>query len=307
MSAEGPIIDIEPSEFQFPLAKLALTMSLKVEREGASLCSVPAYVAEDIGVLLRISNETMNLLFYINADERVKNDCTFKPIYTITSLPLVRNMIDHLYNITLILEDPINRGRQFRLSGLKKRQKNLDADEKRYGSRPEWASWIAESRAKLLLNMRGLGITQAEVDSQPDWMTLGKYLNQKGSGGSLTDHQRFLESFMYGRWREYSALAHGGPEALLDFGRYFLYNEQPFDDRPTIDNELERGRDLHMTRASVILLATITEIQAFFHFKDANIDSRLHGVWNAVMELMEAKELYDGRYANLMKDKSILP
>jgi hypothetical protein len=145
------------------------------------------------------------------------------------------------------------------------------------------------------------------VDVQTDWRTLGKYLSQKGPGCSLSAHQQFLSYFVYGPWREYSALAHGGPEALFDVGMYYRYKEQPFDDRPKIDDALLRMRALHMMRASVVLLSTITELQVFFHFRDANIDSRLHKVWNPVLVHMEARELYDGRYAQLMKDKGIVP
>jgi len=282
-------------------------MALKVEREGRAQLSAPIYVPIDIGVLLRSSNETLNLLWYINADEHVNGDPDFRPIYSIASAPLVRNTIDNLYNITYLLQDPIHNGRAFRLSGIKKEQRDLNDDEARYGGQPEWDSWLVESRAKLGLNLRELGATQSEVDSQPDWMTLGKYLSQKGPGGSLNDHQLFLSTFMYGPWREYSALAHGGPEALRDVGMYYTYKEQPFKDRPLIEDALNRSRALHMMRASVALLATITELQLFFHFRDANIDSRFHKVWDALLVYPEAKELYVGRYEKLMKAKGIFP
>ncbi len=303
----GLPIHIDASTFQKPLAELALTMAFKVEREGTPLLGAPAYVAVDVGVLLRMSNETLNLLFYINADERVEQDCFFRPIYSIVALPLVRNMIDNLYNITYILEDPIHRGRAFRLSGIKKTQKDLAEDEARYSGLSEWDSWIDESKSKLSLYMCGLGTTKTEVASQADWMTLGKYLSQKGPGGTLTDHQKYLAFFMHGPWREYSALAHGGPEALFDVGMFYRYKEQPFDDRPMIDDALARVRTLHLMRAAVVLTSKITELQAHFHFRDANIDARVHKVWNALTVHPEAKELYDGRYAQLMKDKGILP
>ena len=154
--------------------------------------------------------------------------------------------------------------------------------------------------------MRHIGATQAEVDSAGKWRTLGRYIGDKGKGGTQTDNQRFLEIFLLGRWREYSALAHGGPESLLDFGTYYLRNEQPFEDRPKIDDNLNLIRDQHMTRAYVLLLSTITELQVFFHFKDANIDSRLQRVWDATMLITEAKELYDERYEKLMRDTGIL-
>lgn len=300
-------ITINVSTFQYPLAELATTMIHKVEREGTPLLGTPAYVAVDLAVLLRSSNETYNLLCYLNADDRVERDCTFRPIYTVVTSPLVRNIIDNLYNITLILNDPMRFGREFRLSGIKKTRRNLVEDEAKYSGRPEWDSWIANSKAKLSLYMRSLGATQSEVDNAPDWRTLGKYLSQKGPGGSLSPHQQFLATFLHGPWREYSALAHGGPEAFLNVGMVYRYKEQPFEDRPKIDDSLSRLRTVHIMRAALVLLSTITELQVFFHFRDANIDSRLHKVWDPILVHPGAKELYDGRYAQLMKDNDIFP
>ena len=49
----------------------------------------------------------------------------------------------------------------------------------------------------------------------------------------------------------------------------------------------------------------LTEIQAHFLFDGGNINHRLHEVWNALIAVPEVKELYDLRYAQLMKDKGI--
>ena len=51
----------------------------------------------------------------------------------------------------------------------------------------------------------------------------------------------------------------------------------------------------------------ITEVQAYFCFDGAHINQRLHTVWNALIRVPEIKELYDERYAKLMKDKGIDP
>lgn len=296
---------IDVSKFQKPLAELAVTMSLKIEREATTSFGIPAHAAIDIGALLRMSNETLNLLWFLNADETLKNGG--RSIYMIASLPLVRTLIDNLYNITYILRDPAKHGRAYRLSGIRKEQFDLREDERRYGGKPEWDEWIEDSRAKIDLNMRGLEATQTEVDAQQDWKTLGSYLSQKGPGGTLNNHQTFLSTFEYGPWREYSALAHGGPEALRDVGMFYTYKEQPFEDRPKIDDALERTRSLHVMRASLVLLATITELQLFFHFRDANVDSRLRKIWEAMLDHIEVIELYSGHYKTLMDKKGIHP
>ena len=129
-------------------------------------------------MLLRMSNETLNLLWFINSDENMADTSSGKPIYTVVVFPLVRNMIDNLYNITYILKDPAARGRAFRLSGIMKEQKMIGDEATRYSGRPEWDAWIKESREKLELNVRQLKATQAEIDATPEWITFGKYVNQ---------------------------------------------------------------------------------------------------------------------------------
>ena len=64
---------------------------------------------------------------------------------------------------------------------------------------------------------------------------------------------------------------------------------------------------LLLTRASAILLCILTELQAFFRFDGARINERLHEVWNALMPAPEVKDLYDSRYAELMKRSGIEP
>src|SRR5208283_5708750 len=60
-------------------------------------------------------------------------------------------------------------------------------------------------------------------------------------------------------------------------------------------------------KAAAILLCIVTELQAHFHFDGANIDERIHKIWNALMPAFAVKQLYSERYEQLMKDKGINP
>ena len=91
---------LHASTFQEPLIKLAEVLAQKVKREAPPLLPAPGFVATDLHVLIRQAMHTYNLLFYLNADERRETDCHWRNVYTIISLPLIRNMIDCLYNLT---------------------------------------------------------------------------------------------------------------------------------------------------------------------------------------------------------------
>ena len=307
MSDQDGLPRIDAATFEKPLLDLAETVAQKVFREAASKLSAPGYVALDMFVMIRQAMNTCHLLFYINADERREGDCNWKPAYTFVTAPLVRSIIDCLYNLTFILEAPGVNDPAFRKSGFKKELQDLEEDKKRYTGRTDWDQYFKKKSEGLDLMMRSSGLTTAEVMAQRPWKTLGKYLIDKGAGGILTPHQTFLRIFTYGMWREYSAIAHGGFEGLLDTGIFFTRDAQSHDLRQKMDDEFPKMMSLHMARAALILLCIVTEMQGHFHFDGANIGPRIHAIWNALMPAFEVKELYDERYSKLMSDSGIKP
>jgi hypothetical protein len=309
MTPDGTELEynIDAATFQKPLGQLAEVLAQKVKREAPTLLAAPHFVSVDLHVLIRQAMYTYDLLFYLNADERRETDPYWRNAYTIVTLPLIRNMIDCLYNITAILQNPSINGSWFRKSGFRKALAALQEDEARYGGQPKWDDWIKRNRDGLDFQMRTIGFVIAEVLVQAPWPTMGKYISDKQPGGTITPNQDFLKTFTYGHWREYSAIAHGAFEGLMPIAMYFISDSVPHEDRPKIDELHPRILSLHIARAAVILLCIITELQAYFHFDGANINERIHGVWNALMPVFEVRELYDERYAQLMKDKGIYP
>ncbi len=95
--------------YQKPLGALAEVLAQKLNREATKLIK-PPYAAIDMYVMLRAAMRTYDLLHYLNADDRREKDTDWKISYSIAALPLVRNMIGCLYNITAILQDPAVNG-----------------------------------------------------------------------------------------------------------------------------------------------------------------------------------------------------
>lgn len=302
-------VTIDAKLFQERLGKLAETMAQKVKREGPARLAAPEFVATDIHVMIRQALCTYKLLFYLNADERRKTDSFWQDIYTVVTAPLVRSMIDCLYNVTAILQDPGARGPAFRRSGFKRTFADLDEDQQKYRGRPEWEAFINERRDKVEFLVRASGFTMDQVKSQETWPTLGKYISAKRKGEALTPHQRFLKTFTHLQWREYSALAHGAFEGFIGYlgvGMYYTIDSQPHEVRSMIEATYEVFLSLHLGRAATVLICLITELQAHFRFEGANINERIHKVWDALIPIFEAKELYDERYSELMKRRGIL-
>ena len=297
---------IDANKFQKQLGELTTTIALKVQRKGIQVIHSRMAI-EDIYVQVRQAQRTSGLFFYLNAEEHRKGP-HWHAIYTIVALPLIRSMIDSLYNITAMLEDPGSKPAEFRRSGYRMALEALEEDKVKYGSNPDarWADWLDKRGESLDFTMRADGFKRDEVMAQSRWPTLGTYLREK-KNSPPTAHQLFLRSLTYGYWREYSEYSHGTFQGLLRTGMFYLEPDMPHEDRPKIE-EISLGLIFgHMARASAILLCIVTEIQVFFRFDGARINARLHEVWNALLPAPEVRDLYDSRYAQLMKTKGIVP
>lgn len=298
---------INAKTFQEPLWKLAETMAQKVKREGAE--RMPGFVCEDIHVMIRQAIATYNLLFYLNADERRKGDCYWNDKYGVVTAPLVRSMIDCLYNITLILEDPAENGAAYRKSGLKKRLLDIEEDQQTYAGKPEWDTYTTQQKNSLEWMIRASGFTESDIRAAKTWESLGKYI-LKGKPEEATAHQRFLKTFTHMQWRQYSALSHASYDGYIGeipAGGYFVLDSLPHDKRSVIEKSYLAFLTRHIGRAAMLLLCISTELQLYFRFAGADINGRIQKMWAALMEVFEAKELYDEHYAALMEAKGIAP
>ncbi len=286
-------------------------MVQKVFREGSQHLDAPSFVGEDIAIMVRHALSTYKLLFYLNADERRKNDCDWGVTYGVAAMTLVRGLIDCLYNITAILQSPAEQGRAYRKSGIKKALADLEEDYQRYRGQPQWEAYVNERRGSLQNLISASGLTIEEVMNEPMWPTFGKYISTRGPGGSLTERQEFLRTFTYMQWRQYSALSHAAFEAYIGFigpipvGAYFGSDFLRHDLRPRIAASYDTLLSVHLGRTAIVLLCMITELQAYCHFDGASINERICKLWETLMPLFEAKELYEGRYSQLMNTRGI--
>jgi hypothetical protein len=313
--SEPQVVRINAKTFQDALGELAATMAQKVFREGGAHIAGPQYVSEDITTLIRYGASVYNLLNYLNAEERRKKDCYWYVRYGVTGMSLVRALIDCLYNVTAILENPKERGGNYRKSGLKKTLDDLDEDLQRYAGnagRTELLDYRQKAVEGLVL---ASGFTVDEVmrlKKHEMWPTFGMYINTLQPGGTRSANQQFLKTFTHMEWRQYSALSHGAYEAfigmlgMVPIGAYYMDDFLPHEVRDKLDDTYDLFVSAHIGRSSSVLLCVITEIQAHCRFDGANINDRICKVWGALLPFPETKELYDGRYAQLMRDKGII-
>ena len=207
--------------------------------------------------MVRLAQRAYDLFFYLNAEES-RRQPFWRAYYTFVALPVVRSMIDYLYNITLMLEDPRNKPAEFRRSGYRMALEALAEDERKYAKNPDprWAEWFGKRRDSLELGIRRDGFKLDEVMAQRKWPTLGRYLQPKKKIVPLTDHQLFIKHLTYGYWREYSEYSHGTFQGLMRTAMPYLERDLPIEERPKLEEMSLLLIFDHMTRAAAILLAS---------------------------------------------------
>ena len=290
-----PVIDA--SKFSQPLSDLAIALTHKVEREGPGtmgLSSVPV----DISIILRQLNQTYNLIRFINADDTRFGLVGYHQPYSFVSLPLVRTMIDGLYNCTALLYVP-SRAHTFRISGYFRIREAIRTDEAKYAHDPAWKVSLDMARANLQQGMRADGFTDADLDDRVnEWPLLGKYLGTKPD----TPHRQMLRKLTLGFWKEYSSISHASYDGLINIFPMIATDRLQHENRPTVDEAVDRHIAMHFGRAAGVLLCLLTEIQHYFRFDGAHIDKRLGELWGALIPMLEVRELYDFRFRSLLKE-----
>lgn len=297
---------IDASTFQEQLLSLAETIALKLDREGKEHLSSPPYVAQDLFVLIRYAKHAFAFISYMNADERRNHDIYWREQYSVIGLTAIRSLIDCLYNITAILENPSINGKRFRCSGIKKFQLNLEEDERRYSDRPEWNNHITMRRQLLQAICQQTGVDLSEIRIAPTWKTLGSCLRE--SFGNDTPIQAFLRSLTLGAWSDYSALSHASFEGLIPHGLYFIRDVLQHERRPMVKENFLPFITMHICRAAGVLACILTEVQAHCHFDPegtAKINQRLHEIWDALILSYEVEEFYADRYKAIMETSGI--
>jgi len=287
---------IDASKFPVAINDLTRTLIYKLEREGHRIAGLPDKGLEICNVLRQVGH-TYNLICFINAEETRFEGHGYRSAYSFVSLPLVRTMIDGLYNCTAMLNDPA-RARQYVISGFFRLRETLEANEATYGARPDWVDALMFQRRSYEAGLRITGVTNAELnDKKNQWPLLGTYLREKPD----TPHKQMLRKLTLGFWREYSSISHASFDGLTGIFPFVVGYDLPARHHDQLDEATERTLAMHVFRAGGLLMCLLTEIQHFCRFDGANIDQRLADTWASMLEIYEIRELYDLRYRSLIE------
>lgn len=131
---------LTPRPFQQQTLSLTETICHKVNREAPKLHltpSPPIFFFADLYVTLRQSREIVSLLCWIYTDESRQDGFDRTKGYALQALQLICALVDRLYNLLALLDDPCGNAVLFRKDGYWRMKIGLDEDEKLYSNEPD--------------------------------------------------------------------------------------------------------------------------------------------------------------------------
>jgi hypothetical protein len=226
--------------------------------------------------------------------DTMSQDPTRKIEYSISSIPLLRVVLEEIFTMVFFLDDLDNRVNTYHKSGWRESKIYYDRCVKSYGKNKDWKEWFTKFRLHLEETKKKFGITEREASNPkknlPHWPTPGK-MKKRIQSPDLKDFMQYLEDWFYADFSQASHLSWPG---LAMMGAPFL--------RTNINKKeglLRKSRSNCAFYATTLIFAFFSELDNLLAF---NNKEELKYLWTLVSEYwMITKELYEKRYKSLLQ------
>jgi hypothetical protein len=272
-------------------------MALKLEREfPPKLASSGA--REFVWLTFRVALNTYKTMVFICAEK--PPDPLRRPEYTVSCPPLVRTLVDSLFNIVFALEDLEGRVSWYYKAGWRENQERLERYIQTYGSLEEWKTWLETFKAGQEHGASIWGISAQERANLKliNFWPLPSQMVRFGlaTTDTLPATRAFLQYLNDWFYRELSQESHMSFPGLAHRGGMLMELDKK---EPLIQEKLDHNRSTQMVMTMTILLALGSEIDQNFNF---GFKQRIMVLWGILSDALPiAKEVYQARYAGLLR------
>lgn len=234
---------------------------------------------------LKISFQTYNAIHKLVATN---------PKYPFQARVLVRELIDILFTIVAIVENPGENSNKYEKAGYRNLWERYELEKNKYGNDPEWNSWFKTKKENLLDPLaKTLNLTEEEKNNPVKAIMRWPNPNRMLSKSEISLHPdkiKFLkeiETWLYGELSEWSHMGWGGLAMGL------------FSDMPETHWTPGKVESDAVVSGILILLMILSEITISCGYGKIQ---ELRYVWTILNNYFdEAKDYYNLRYDNLLK------
>lgn len=270
-----------------PVEELLVATKNKLEREWPRKYAVGFELLRDfvLGTVVVVTNN-FKAATYLLANQ--PEDPRRRSEFVLAAPPLVRTMLDSVFSVVFMLEDPASRSTWYGKSMWKELLEWCKRWEPIYGTDPDWKEPFELAKEKMDFLARELGLDAADM---ADPRRIKYWPNPGGmkreAAGSNKELLTFLDDVFYG---DLSALTHLSLDGLARQVRILM---EP--------GEAERERQLSAVRSALawrviaFALALVSEIEIDMSL---GLYPRLHEQWIRLREAgLATRELYDKQYS----------
>jgi len=233
---------------------------------------------------------------YLSRDTGSKDDLMPKLEYGVATSPLARSLLELLFTVIFIREQPRTRVKWFHHSGWRELKEMLDSLEERHGSKRKWKMrlvQLAHSLEQLRLSHRISRRAAGNPKSIKRWPTAMQMLDPKRN--YLHKRSRRFLDYLTLRYRTLSQDHHLSGAGIIRVYAKLLIDENDARREPIL-RELKNSNVI-LTLSTLLLI--YTEINDICHFDRGRA---LAYCWSILMEGRdEVRELYDLRYRSMLR------
>ncbi len=280
-----------------PLDSLLAALENKIEREW------PVHLAGIRGahalflLTLRTSTATYRSVRYLCADKPPDPDRRLE--YSVSVPPLNRTILDSIFTVVFVLEDPPSRCDWFFAADWRETRIELERHEAEYGHLPEWRECQTKLRAYSDAGIAIAGVSAAQVaqpSSIPKWPNPGGMVKHGASSRlPLPSTRAFLKYLNDWFYADLSQQSHLGGSGLMKRAGGLINDYRK---NPDTEANLRRYKNSQVGQTVSLILVLASEMEAYFNF---GLRERLQYVWGVLTPYVGvAKELYERRYASLL-------
>jgi len=245
-------------------------------------------------ILTRFTKTSYESLSFLSssADDSSKR----KREFVLVLPPINRQLMDMLFNVIYITDDFPKRSLEYELYGYRQAREQYDRVFERFGSLPNWQQHFKEQQEFLRTMETYLSITdeqKADPGTIHYWVGPAKLVKRK------TKSQPFLEFFNTWFYSETSAQAHLNPAGLFSIAMFLIAEFAPDGMRTNVEGRmLEQFKFRHFSRALILVLAILSEIESFCDLGNREDLVRVWGLLSGYAE--ESDDVYKKRYQGLL-------
>lgn len=267
----------------------------KLDREWPGRLSHAPHARTILQQSVSVVFDTYNTILFICADDR--EHVPRKLEFSLATTPLARTILDCLFNVIYLLDDPPSRADDYYKAGWREFAEEYMRFSRAYESDPAWTEWLAQHRTfiekgiatGIVTELEAKATLSGDAPNRPKrWPTPSRMRDDRALSDERKTFLEYLEDWFY---REMSQDSHLSLPGLI---RRSSSLPRTVDRRSVLEKQRSDGVFTTVT----LVLALISEIVAEFDFE---LRDRTLYLWHVVVPFWgDAKELYTRRYAALL-------